>query len=90
MVHYDGIWNDLELQKKKIKTRSVNGAFWRYLKRSGTAEIILKQGRFRVHYDTLWNDIWYCNEKNGTYFDLINVAWSRPAAIIEFFKIGGN
>ena len=53
-------------------------------------EIILKQGRFRVHYDTLWNDIWYCNEKNSTYFDLINVAWSRPAAIIEFLKIGGD
>ena len=43
----DGIWciliicNDLELQKKLI-TRTINGAFWRYLKRFETAEQIMK------------------------------------------------
>jgi len=46
------------------KKKTLNGAFWRYLNRFGTAEIILTQGRFRVHYcDTFWNDIWYSLEK---------------------------
>ena len=64
MVHFDGIWNDLEMQRKKKKTRTLNGAFWRFMKRFGIAEIILTQGRFRVHYyDTFWNDIWNCYEK---------------------------
>ena len=41
-----------------------------------------------VHYDGIWNDLEL--QKNSTYFDLINVAWSRPAAIIEFLNIGGD
>ena len=66
MVHSDGIWNDLALQRKKnknkdakgciltvfetiwnyremfLKTRTLDGAFWRYLKQFGTAEKNLK------------------------------------------------
>jgi len=39
-MHCDGILNDLELQKK-TKTRMVNCALWRYLKRFGTFMSIL-------------------------------------------------
>ena len=36
-MHSDGIWNDLKLQRR-MKTMSLKHAFWRYLKRFGTAE----------------------------------------------------
>ena len=65
---FETIWNCREKKKKK---KTVNCDFWRYLKRFWTAEIILKQGRFRVHYDTFWNDIWNSYEKNSTCFDFI-------------------
>ena len=64
---------------EKMKTRTVNGVFWRYLKRYGTAEIILKQGRFRVYYD--------CNEKNSTCVDFIKRMWRRLPAIRELLII---
>ena len=40
-MHSDGIWHDLELQKK-LKTMSLKHALWRYLKRLGNAECYLK------------------------------------------------
>ena len=36
------IWNDFELQRICLKTRTVNGGFWRHFKRVGTADTILK------------------------------------------------
>jgi len=31
-MHSDGIWNDLELQTKQMKTMSLKHAFWWFLK----------------------------------------------------------
>jgi len=45
MQHFDVIWNRVETAEKKEKKKTVNCDFWRYLKRFGTAEIILKQDR---------------------------------------------
>ena len=36
---WDGIWNDLELQRK-MKTMSLKNAFWHYLKRFKTEDFL--------------------------------------------------
>ena len=42
MVHSDGIWSDFETAENKMKTKTVNGPFWRYLKRFWNAENKMK------------------------------------------------
>ena len=55
-MHSDGIWNDLELQRKYLKTTSLKHAFWRYLKRFGTAEKQMKTMTLNHAFWRIWND----------------------------------
>ena len=64
----DGIWNDLELQRKQMKTRTLNGAFRRYLKRFGTAERFRKNdGKWCIVmvFETDWN--WNKNKSRSLF-----------------------
>jgi len=74
MVHSDGIWNDLEMQRKKIKTRTVNGAFRRCLKQFGIEEKILKnragKGCILTAFETVLNYGKYFENKYDKWFIL--------------------
>ena len=53
------IFETISNYREKIKTLTVNGAFWPYLKRFGTAENILKTG-------TVNGSFWRCLKRFGT------------------------
>ena len=54
-MHCDGMWNELELQKK-MKTTTINGAFWRFLKRFETC----MSRRVVAHPSPYWPSLFIC------------------------------
>ena len=69
IVHSDGIQKYLELQLKRLKSRTINGVFWRYLKlqrsfwdKDAFAYIIA------THSEMIFET---AMRRNNTYFDLI-------------------
>ena len=61
MVHSDGIQNDLELQWKKRKKKTLNGAFWRYSKRFRTVVGKQKKQDTKWCILTVFETIWNCS-----------------------------
>ena len=52
---------EVEKDEKMLKTRTIDGAFWRNLKRCSCSwncwEHLKKQGRKIMHSDAIWNDV---------------------------------
>ena len=66
-----GIRNYLELQCKRLKSRTTNDSCWRYLKRFGTAEIISHKDAFAciivTHSETIFET---AMRRNSTCFEI--------------------